>query len=325
MRIIRLLVLFLPYACSGAQVIMSGSGSKPGVHFQYETRIEPELPGQKIIGFGGGGIIAGANFHRHMTDTTTKKYFGYDLAIEPEPGGMFRVTFQPLSVSAERLGLDEARGGGRGATATSGAPAAEKPRVEPAGVWSQLPLPRLPAPQIVRSRDTIAVDLFVHPGTGQRIVDYLFIQDDRQVAQPPSGPPRDYTVDDVPITLSKLRLTVNGKQVDEWGGVLTGEAVYFYLPNHGRFVFSLAPNEKLGFRADLRDYGIGAQILRDLGVAKMRLMTNNPKKVVGLHGYGLEIVERVPLEVEAHQVNEKYLKTKRDKLGHLILVERRQK
>ena len=78
-------------------------------------------------------------------------------------------------------------------------------------------------------------------------------------------------------------------------------------------------NEKLGFRADLRDYGIGAQILRDLGIGKIRLMTNNPKKVVGLHGYGLEIVERVPLEAESHIHNEKYLKTKRDKLGHLIL------
>jgi 3,4-dihydroxy 2-butanone 4-phosphate synthase/GTP cyclohydrolase II len=80
-------------------------------------------------------------------------------------------------------------------------------------------------------------------------------------------------------------------------------------------------NEKLGFRPDLRDYGIGAQILRDLGVGKIRLMTNNPKKVVGLHGYGLEITERVPLETEAHEGNEKYLRTKRDKLGHLILVD----
>ena len=79
-------------------------------------------------------------------------------------------------------------------------------------------------------------------------------------------------------------------------------------------------NEKLGFRADLRDYGIGAQILRDLGISNIRLMTNNPKKVVGLHGYGLEIVERIPLEVEPHSINEKYLKTKRDKLGHLILL-----
>lgn len=81
-------------------------------------------------------------------------------------------------------------------------------------------------------------------------------------------------------------------------------------------------NEKLGFRPDLRDYGIGAQILRDLGVGKMRLMTNNPKKIVGLNGYGLEIVERVPLEVDPNFFNEHYLKAKRDKLGHLILIER---
>lgn len=80
-------------------------------------------------------------------------------------------------------------------------------------------------------------------------------------------------------------------------------------------------NEKLGFRPDLRDYGIGAQILRDIGVGKMRLLTNNPKKVVGLHGYGLEIVERVSLEMDANDINERYLKTKRDKLGHLILVD----
>jgi 3,4-dihydroxy 2-butanone 4-phosphate synthase/GTP cyclohydrolase II len=80
-------------------------------------------------------------------------------------------------------------------------------------------------------------------------------------------------------------------------------------------------NEALGFRPDLRDYGIGAQILRDLGVGKMRLLTNNPKKVVGLTGYGLEIVERLPLEVIPNAANERYLKTKRDKLGHLILVD----
>ncbi|MEK7264251.1 MAG: bifunctional 3,4-dihydroxy-2-butanone-4-phosphate synthase/GTP cyclohydrolase II [Bacteroidota bacterium] len=83
-------------------------------------------------------------------------------------------------------------------------------------------------------------------------------------------------------------------------------------------------NEKLGFRPDLRDYGIGAQILRDLGVGKMRLMTNNPKKVVGLHGYGLEIVERVPLEIHPNGINEKYLETKRDKLGHLILLKEKE-
>jgi 3,4-dihydroxy 2-butanone 4-phosphate synthase/GTP cyclohydrolase II len=78
-------------------------------------------------------------------------------------------------------------------------------------------------------------------------------------------------------------------------------------------------NLQLGFDMDNRDYGIGAQILHDLGVAKMRLITNNPKKRVGLMGYGLEIVENVPIETIPNAHNEKYLKTKRDKLGHTIL------
>jgi 3,4-dihydroxy 2-butanone 4-phosphate synthase/GTP cyclohydrolase II len=77
-------------------------------------------------------------------------------------------------------------------------------------------------------------------------------------------------------------------------------------------------NEKLGFRADQRDYGIGAQILRDLGVRRMRLMTNNPHKYVGLAGYGLEIVERLPLEVPPTATTHDYLRAKRDKLGHLL-------
>ena len=80
-------------------------------------------------------------------------------------------------------------------------------------------------------------------------------------------------------------------------------------------------NEHLGFPADLRDYGIGAQILADLGVQKMRLMTNNPQKVRGLDGHGLEIVERVPLQTEPNPFNRRYLQTKRSKLGHLLLDE----
>jgi len=77
-------------------------------------------------------------------------------------------------------------------------------------------------------------------------------------------------------------------------------------------------NERLGFRPDQRDYGIGAQILRDLGVRKMRLMTNNPSKYIALHGYGLEIVERVPLEMPPTDSSRAYLRTKREKLGHLL-------
>lgn len=84
-------------------------------------------------------------------------------------------------------------------------------------------------------------------------------------------------------------------------------------------------NLELGFHPDLRDYGIGAQILRELGVRKMKLLTNNPKKIIGLKGYGLEVVERIPIEIPANPKNENYLTTKRDKLGHLILLNDKKK
>ncbi len=77
-------------------------------------------------------------------------------------------------------------------------------------------------------------------------------------------------------------------------------------------------NEKLGFPADLRDYGIGAQILVDLGIKEIRLLTNNPKKIVGLEGYGLKVVERVPIEIPANSVNAQYLDAKRLKMGHFL-------
>lgn len=80
-------------------------------------------------------------------------------------------------------------------------------------------------------------------------------------------------------------------------------------------------NNQLGYPADLRDYGIGAQILVDLGVRKMRLLTNNPRKIIGLEGHGLEIRERVPIEIPPNNVNRRYLETKRDKLHHLLLQE----
>ena len=80
-------------------------------------------------------------------------------------------------------------------------------------------------------------------------------------------------------------------------------------------------NHRLGFPADLREYGIGAQIIRECGVRKMRLLTNNPRKIVGLEGYGVEVVGREPIEFESTAINKKYLQTKRDKLGHFILSE----
>ena len=113
-----------------------------------------------------------------------------------------------------------------------------------------------------------------------------------------------------------------------------GQGVLLYLLQEGRGIGlmnklrayelqdqghdTVEANERLGFRPDHREYGVGAQILRDLGVRKMRLMTNNPHKYIALNGYGLEIVERVPLEIPPTESSRAYLQTKRDKLGHIL-------
>ena len=101
---------------------------------------------------------------------------------------------------------------------------------------------------------------------------------------------------------------------------LANKIMAYRLQDNGRD--TVQANEDLGFKADLRDYGVGAQMLVDLGLSKIRLLTNNPKKVIGLQGYGLEIVDRVPLEVEPCTHNHFYLETKRDKMGHMLKLEK---
>ena len=85
---------------------------------------------------------------------------------------------------------------------------------------------------------------------------------------------------------------------------------------------TLDANLKLGFKADARDYGVGAQILRAVGIKKMKLLSNNPKKRTGLIGYGLEITENIPIEIDCNIHNEKYLVTKKEKMGHNLKIKK---
>ncbi|HTU03462.1 MAG TPA: GTP cyclohydrolase II, partial [Candidatus Sulfotelmatobacter sp.] len=128
-----------------------------------------------------------------------------------------------------------------------------------------------------------------------------------------------------------------GAQLDQALGLIAKEdrGILLYMRQEGRGIGlanklrayelqdqgldTVEANERLGFKPDLRDYGVGAQILVDLGVTRLRLLTNNPRKIVGLEGYGLRVVERVPLLIPPTEANLDYLETKREKLGHLML------
>jgi hypothetical protein len=217
--------------------IKTGTASNDDVAFSYETRLEPPSP-PIAKGIGGGVVTGQTGTHRFMTDSTGHRYFGYDLVIEPvEPANTYRVTFRPLSLGPERLRLvlRDSLGTGQQRDLTS---------------WTMLPMPAFPAPQTVHGGDTIALDLFTNPATGQKIVDYIRIQDRASRVPAVSAPARDFSIEDAELRFMEPRLSVNGKPLESiFDGGIAGPAVWFYLPDHhGRYILSLAPHSHLGFQ-----------------------------------------------------------------------------
>jgi hypothetical protein len=218
----------------------------------WETRLEPPTP---VLpdGFSTKTVKNNSTtfgLQRVMLDRSRRSYFGYQVTVEPLPdSNTFRVTFGPLSMTPEVSRIIQ--------TENSGMWAAWSGWIPDARAASSFP----PA-QTVRAGDVIALDLLTHGETGQKIVDYVTIQepqlgtgtfnpDPLRDFSYVAGSPRDFTVDEAPLRIKAPRLRINGK-LDEtstrYNLEVAGAAIWFYTANRGRFILSLAPNRALGFR-----------------------------------------------------------------------------
>ena len=208
---------------AAAQISVSAPN---GIEVQMTARIEP---GSARIPSGVIAVSVG-RFHRVVLDRNQRRYFAYDLLVEPKDGSQaLQVRIEPFSLSATEL--------------------AETQMVDPS--WTPIPLLKYPVVPDVRAGDTVAIDLLENPTTGQRVVDYLaFKLSNPAVAAEPS-PLGDLSLAEVELQLKNFRISLNGTVLDtstRLGGSISGTALWFYLPERGRFIMSLVPNPKLGFR-----------------------------------------------------------------------------
>jgi hypothetical protein len=246
-------------ACSVLAVIVTGQPvsaqsdqigggyvHRPTFSFYWATRLEPPAP-DVSQSFGSLAIDGSKVIDRIMLDRSRQIYFGYEVLVEPLGTNSYRLTFGKLLMSldlktrmlASQITLDD-----------------------PSSPWTLLPAPSFPKPQTIQAGDVIGLDLLVNKSTGQKIVDYVTVQEpsqrfdgfewvqQRQFAFAP-GTPRDFRVDDAALRLESPRLTINGK-LDESSlrvrDTAAGTVVWFYAGGRGRFILSLLPRKELGFR-----------------------------------------------------------------------------
>ena len=220
---IFLLCLAVQGAPSGSR-LSTGNASTNGVSVNYQTYLEPGSP---AIQRQGGGVLTENNIiKRHLCNFDNHTYFGYDLTMEALADGRFSLRFAPLTITPEKM--------------------AEIFRQVPN--WSPLPLPGGEATLVVKAGDTVALDLFTNPATGQKVTEYLVVKGSDRHEVRVEGQARDFGAEDAIIALSDPRVTIDGKATSSGGGGISGSAVWTDLPGHGRFVFSLVPRPEIGMQ-----------------------------------------------------------------------------
>jgi len=219
--------------------IMSGNASTKGFSCSWVTRLEPPSP-PSDVGANGGFVSGQSATHRFVMDDHRHQYFGYDMVVEHLAlADTFLVTFRPLSAGPEKL---------------------KSLWIDLTG-WTMVPIPVYPAPQTVHFGDTIALDLLTNAATGQKVVDYIQVEElgepeavaeyvRRLGTHRASGMARDFSAEDAELRMIEPRLSVNGKALEaaNFGSGFSGSAAWFYLPDRGRYIFSLVPHSQLGFQ-----------------------------------------------------------------------------
>lgn len=272
MRFVNL-VLFSIVA-SGAQ-LSSGNATSNGVSLSFDTRLEPATP--PIRSHGGGTFTQDNIIKRHICNFDNHTYFGYDLAAEPIDGGRYRLRFSPLTITPQKM----------------------HEIFDKVSNWTPLPLPGGAASMEVRAGETVALDLFVNPSTGQKVTDYLTINGSSSRRSEIAGPARDFTPSDAVIDLSAPQVIVDGRTVHEDRGGISGEALWMDLPGHGRFVFSLVPRFDLGMQklGEIR----GTSMTWRLGGHEYRITAKKPI-TTGSSAYNLYVF-LVPRTVESFSMS----------------------
>jgi hypothetical protein len=234
-RISRLFFVFIlaAFATVRAQQMRSAIWTTDRFVLRYRTMLEPPRPGSPELKIGGGGSDDSTTNHRILTDTQQKKYFGYDLQVDPLAGGRFSLTFKPLTLTSENLhffGIDN--------------------------MWSQIPLPSYPASIQVNDGETIALDLLINPSSGQKIVEYITVSSPWK-SSTIAASARDLQIDDVHMSLNSPRLNIKGKRWDWNGGDAHGEAngpiLWIYVPDRGRFLLSFVHHDGYRKAGEVRD------------------------------------------------------------------------